>query len=165
MADVSELTLVGWQARQIQKAAGFICHFVESTREDRLRWCPSTEEKSQCRSVMDMAGECVNANERFLAYLQARTVGPRPESFDAYETVQDLKQALTASADALAEEIRGYNAEDLNRMVTTHRGVMPVSLAIQFPLRNMTYHMGQINMIQMLYGDTVFHITPEFMTL
>lgn len=166
MANVFEMTLVEWQARQIQKAAGFICHFVESTREDRLRWCPATEAESKCRSVMDVAGECVYANRRTLGYLQGMPPAEaRPSNFDTFATVSDLTKALVESADALAEVIRKLDAEGLAREVQTHRGPMPVALAIQFPLRNMNYHMGQINMIQMLYGDTVFHITPEFTTL
>jgi len=142
-----------------------LVNFVATTREDRLRWRPATEDESKTRSVMDLAGECVEANRRILAYLTGTSIGPRPDNFDVFETVADVSAALIESADALAEEVAKIDGEGLMREVHTHRGPMPAALAMQFPVRNMTYHIGQINMVQLLYGDTVFHIDEEFMTL
>ncbi len=165
MSEGSELTVVAFQARQIEKAAKIMAHFVESTREDRLRWRPSTEPGSQTRSVMELVGECIFANRRFLSFLHGGPIIKSPENLDLYESVNEATSALKVSADELAAEIRKLQAQDLDRVITTHRGPMPLALAIQFPLRNMTYHMGQINMIQLLYGDTEFHVTEEFVTL
>jgi uncharacterized damage-inducible protein DinB len=165
MTNIPEMTIGQWQARQIQRSARILSHFVLSTREDRLRWCPATEDDSKTRSVMDLVGECVEANRRILAYIRGDQIGPRPASFDIYPTVGEAVEALHASADDLAAEIAKLGPDDLMREVQTHRGPMPAALAMQFPMRNMTYHMGQINMIQLLYGDTEFHINESFMTL
>jgi hypothetical protein len=165
MVDPTKMTVCEWQARQIEKAAGILANFVLSTREDRLRWCPSTEPESKARSVMDLLGECVEANHRARCYLREEDPGPRPAVFDLYGDAPETIKVLKASAAELAEEIRHIPSEELMRVVQTHRGPMPIALAIQLPLRNMIYHIGQINMIQLLYGDTEFHITEEFMTL
>jgi len=162
---ISEMTLAAWQARQIEKAARILGHFVESTKEDRLRWRPATEDASKTRSALEQLGECVFANTRFRCFLRGETPPPAPESFDGFGSVREARQALESSADALAAEIRKLESGDMMREVQTHRGAMPVALAIQFPLRNMIYHMGQINMIQLLYGDAEFHIDEEFVTL
>jgi uncharacterized damage-inducible protein DinB len=165
MVNVAEMTVAQFQARQIEKAAKMMCHFVESTHEDRLRWCPATEDASKARCVMDLIGECVEANRRILCYLTGQEAPPRPTTFDDFETVADATTALNESAQALADEVRKLEGDALMQIVKTHRGEMPAALAMQFPLRNMTYHIGQINMIQLLYGDTVFHIDEEFTTL
>jgi hypothetical protein len=42
---------------------------------------------------------------------------------------------------------------------------MPGAVVMQFLARNMDYHMGQIVLIQLLYGDTAFRINDEFSPL
>ena len=32
---------------------------------------------------------------------------------------------------------------------------------MEMPYRNMAYHAGQVNYVQMLYGDTEFHIKRD----
>ncbi|AIE83954.1 hypothetical protein OP10G_0586 [Fimbriimonas ginsengisoli Gsoil 348] len=159
------MTLGEWQARLIEKSAIIMSHFVETTREDRLRWRPSTEEASQTRSVMEQLGECIFANQRFLAIFRGDEPATPPASFDSFGEVPEATALLKSSAAALAAEVRKLKGDDLMKTVQTHRGPMPAALAMQFPVRNMTYHMGQMNMIQLLYGDTAFHITEEFTTL
>jgi len=161
---ISEMTVGAWQARQIEKAARILVDFVEATKEDRLRWRPSTEEASKTRSVLEQVGACVFANVRFRCYLLGETA-PAADAFEAFSSVKEAKEALESTADALAVEIRKLGSDDMMREVQTHRGPMPVALAIQIPLRDMVYHMGQINMIQLLYGDMEFHSNEKFWTL
>lgn len=158
-------TIAQWQARQIEKAAHCLSVFVESTREDRLKWRPTVDAASNTRSVLEQVGECIFANRRFSYILRGETPPAPPAEFDSFESAADATKQLRESAATLAEQMRGLSVADLAREYQTHRGPMPGALAIQFPLRNMTYHMGQINMIQLLYGDTEFHIDEEFITL
>jgi hypothetical protein len=158
-------TLAQFQARQIVKASLFMAKFVESTREDKLRWRPSTEESSCTRSVLEQVGECIFANIRFRHFLQGETAPAPPADWDSFTSAADAVSQLRDSADRLAVVIAAMDNESLSKNYTTHRGPMPGALAIQFPLRNMTYHIGQINMIQLLYGDKEFHIDEEFVTL
>lgn len=159
------MTLGEFQARQIVKSARIFCTFLRSTREDRLNWRPQTEAASETRSILEMAGECVFANRRFLAIFTGQPLPTAPPSFAVFETVDEACHALIDSAETLALEVAKLHGEGLERVVTTHRGPMPAALAMQFPVRNMTYHFGQLNLIQMLYGDTEFHINEEFVTL
>ena len=161
MLNPSEMSLAEWQARQIEKAAKILSHFVENTRPDLRDWRPATEEASKTRSVMEQLNECIYANHRVLCYLR----GEVPVAQTTYESLPEANEALHAGAKELADEVRKIQSSGLGREVETHRGTMPVALAIQFPLRNMVYHMGQINMIQLLYGDATFHIDQEFTTL
>jgi uncharacterized damage-inducible protein DinB len=162
---VKDMTLGQWQARQIEKSAHILAHFVESTQEDRLRWRPTAEDTSKTRSVMEQVGECIFVNQRFLAFFRGQESPPMPENHDRYPTVREATEALKAGAAELAQEVRKLEGDELMRTIKTHRGPMPAALAMQFPVRNMAYHMGQINMIQPLYGDTEFHIDEEFLSL
>ena len=158
-------SIAAWQARLIVKSAAILADFVKSTREDRLRWQPSIDENSKTRSVLEQVGECIFANERFCQILLGDAPPRPPENWDTFEGAEDAVQKLVESANRLAELVGAMDSAALARDYQTHRGAMPGALAIQFPVRNMTYHMGQINMIQLLYGDTEFHITDEFTSL
>lgn len=158
-------SIAQWQARQIVKASKFLVKFVDSTREDKLRWRPATDESSITRSVLEQAGECIYANVRFRHVLLGEAPPPPPTEWDCFSSAAEAISQIRDSADRLAEVIGAMDNEALAKEYVTHRGPMPGALAIQFPLRNMTYHMGQINMIQLLYGDKDFHIDEEFTTL
>ena len=158
-------TLGEWQARLIQKSALMFATFIRSTREDKLRWQPSIDNESKTRSVLEQVGECIYANVRFWHILSGQTPPVPPSEWDTFESADDAANQLVTSANQLASLVRGMDSADLAREYPTHRGPMPGALAMQFPVRNMTYHMGQVNMIQLLYGDTEFHIDEEFTTL
>ena len=158
------MTISQWQARLIEKTAAILATFVDSTPEDKLRWRPTIDDHSQTRSILEQVGECVFANVRFFHILQGEVPPAPPTEWDNFPSKQDAIVELRRSANALAEVVRHLDMDALIREYPTHRGPMPGALAIQFPVRNMTYHMGQINMIQLLYGDTLFHTDDEFVT-
>jgi len=158
-------TLGQWQARQIEKAAKILAVFVESTSEDKLRWKPAIDENSKARSVLEQVGECIYANHRARHVFLGEPPLLPPAEFDDFESAQDAVTQLKDSAKYLAEIVAKLGPEELAKEYTTHQGPMPGALVMQFPVRNMTYHMGQINMIQLLYGDAAFHIDEEFTSL
>jgi len=51
---------------------------------------------------------------------------------------------------------------DLSRVFEHPRGQMSGENVIIMCLRNMAYHAGQANFIQILYGDTEFHVPPTW---
>ena len=162
---LESMTLAQWQARLIVKSAMIMATFVESTPEDKLRWKPAIDENSKTRSILEQVGECIFANVRFRNIFLGETPPQPPSEFDTFSSVEEATTELKRSANLLAEVLSVMDTHALAKDYVTHRGPMPGALAMQFPVRNMTYHMGQINMIQLLYGDTAFHIDEEFTTL
>src|SRR4051812_31387060 len=87
--DLSSVTIGQWQARQIEKCAAILSHFVETMPEDKLRWRPATDQASQTRTAMEQVGECIYANQRFLSYLTGAEWPPMPDDWDSFGSVHD----------------------------------------------------------------------------
>ncbi len=159
------MTLGQWQARLIVKSANIMAFFLETSPIDKVRWRPAVDEKSKTNSMMEQVAKCTYANVRFRHVFLGEEALPRPATWENNLSVEEAAAELKESAKLLAEVVEKLDAAGLAKEYMTHRGPMSGALAMQFPVRNMTYHMGQINMIQLLYGDTEFHINEEFLTL
>ena len=64
------------------------------------------------------------------------------------------------SARELANTVRAMTDDDLTREFPWRRGPVSGAGLIEIPLRNMHYHGGQVNLLQLLYGDTEFRVPP-----
>ena len=74
------------------------------------------------------------------------------------EATRERLRALPSNDQVLADAIRALTNADLEREFTTRRGPMPGTNLIEGPMRNMHYHVGQVNLLQLLYGDGEFHV-------
>src|SRR5689334_4400169 len=153
------MTIQEFQARKIERVARTVAHFVATTPQDRLDWCPTTCEESCTRSVLDQVRECVTLNRNFAALL--RCDGSEPTEGSAITDSSSAQKEIVASARELAEVVRGLPDEALVRTFSTPRASMLGEIVIDLPCRNMAYHGGQINFIQLLLGDSEFHMHPH----
>ncbi len=154
------MKVTDYVARQTERMAEAMAHFVATTPEDRLVWHPQVEGSAPTRSILEQAGECVAVNRTFAAVLRR---GPVETSNGGMLEVklangQDAQEQLVISARELAQAIRGLSDDDLQKRFTHPRGEFLGENLIMSPLRNMAYHAGQLNLIQMLYGDAEFHV-------
>ena len=153
------MTIQHYIAEQTERVAAALADFVGTTDPTRLTWQPSVSENGQTRSVLDQMAECISVNFRFAALLRGETA---PEAPSAPQSAADAQAQIVASAGALAAAIRGLTDDDLEKPLALPRGSLPLSRAMLVPFRNMAYHAGQINFIQMLAGDTEFHAPPTW---
>jgi hypothetical protein len=154
------LTVTEYVAKQTERIADALAHFISTTPEDRLVWHISGEGGVKTRSILEQAAECIAINRQFAAMLRGHMQAPRPEVTVA--NGQDAQEQLVISARELAEAIRGLSPEDLERTYEHPRGPMLGENFIFAALRNMIYHAGQLNFIQTLYGDFEFHVPPTW---
>lgn len=156
----SEMSLCEWQAYLIDRAAMTMAHFVATTESERLDWKPTVGGQVYTRSVLDMVGECIGVNNRFAALLEGKQAeeGAPIELKDAGEA----QRMLIESAQALASVVRKLTSDAVERVFETKMGPLPGAILMELPMANMHYHSGQINMIQLLYGDETFHVPPRF---
>jgi hypothetical protein len=157
------MTLFEFQARNIEQIAETLAYFVETTREDRLRWQPTLEGAAPTRSVLEQISECVIVNRAFAALLRGQSPpqAPMRQAAIEFDGAASAQEQLLASARDLAAAVRGLDDAALEREYPSWRGPIPGATAIVLPYRNMAYHGGQINLIQLLYGDAEFHVPPR----
>lgn len=156
------MTVPEYMARQTERMADSLAHFIATTPEDRLVWHPSIEGSGPTRSILEQVSECVVVNRLIAALLRG---GPVPATGMntppiKFANGQDAQEQLVVSARELAAAISAMTDADLARVYEHPRGKMAGENVIMMCLRNMAYHAGQANFIQILYGDTEFHVPP-----
>ena len=158
------LTVPEYMAEQTERTADSLAHFIGTTPEEKQTWKPTTEGAAGTRSALEQAAECAVVNRLIAGLLRGESL-PMPDPNVpplTFANGQEAQEALTSSAQELAAAIRGMSEEDLNRTYQHPRGQFLGRNLIMMCLRNMAYHAGQINLIQMLYGDTEFHVPPKW---
>lgn len=150
-----------WQAKLVRRSAHLLAHYLEQTSPDRLNWRPYLPESAEMRSAFDIVFECAKVNRRFTALLLDREAAPA-EKDHSYSSLADAKNDLLTSAEDLAKTIEGLPEAALDREFKTASGQVKGKFLLELPVNNMYYHGGQINMIQLLYGDPEFHRPADF---
>ena len=154
------MTVQEFQAGKIEDTAKLLAFWLGAMPEEKQNWVPTVEGAAGLRTAREQVAECAAANRFFAGLLR----GEKPASFNPfdvkseYASLEAAQQDLIASAAECAAAIRGMSDDDLEKEFVTRRGAMPGYDVIGFPYRNMAYHSGQINQLQLLYGDTEFHI-------
>ena len=108
------------------------------------------------RSAADFTYEVVHINRRLAARIRGDVLGPFtgfPTCPDDLKSREALATALRESVDEILEAVG-----DPEREINMPDGSIetPISLAV-FAANHMYYHLGQLNLIQVSYGDTTFH--------
>lgn len=153
------MTVLEWQARQIEMAGNTLAHFVSTTDPTKLDWKPKAEgEESKSRSIFEYVGECVSVNNMTAAMLRGEEPPPRvPVEVSDCETACAL---LKESAKNFAEAVKACDDSIFEKKFQLPFGEWPGSMLLSVPMMNMQYHAGQVNYVQNLYGDDEFHIPP-----
>lgn len=153
-----------WQAKLVRRSAHLLAHFLEQTSPDRLNWRPYLPESAEMRSAYDIVFECAKVNRRFAALLSGREVAPVVKEH-SYHALAEATRDLLSSAEELATTIEGLQPETLEQYFKTQSGQVTGRFLLELPVNNMYYHGGQINMIQLLYGDPEFHAPADFTSI
>lgn len=158
------MTVTQYVARQTVRMAEALAHFLQTTPSDRLTWRPAAEGGVSTRTALEQTGECVQVNRMMAAVLRGEKIAPPPGGWPeiAFADVADAQAQLLASANELASAIEALSEEALEREFQHPRGPMLGSNLILMSYRNMAYHAGQINFIQILSGDAEFHVPPNW---
>jgi hypothetical protein len=153
------MTVQEYIANQTVRMAESMVHFVESTPPDRLTLAPTVEGAAPTRTPLEWVGECVTVNGLIANVLRGE---PVQSAEPKIENAADARRLLTESAAELANAIRSLTDDDLEREFQHPRGRMLGQNVIMMPMRNMAYHSGQINLVQILAGDPEFHVPPNW---
>ena len=151
-------------AAQTERMAASMTHFLVSMPEDKLTWVPAIDGSAPLRNALQQTGECIVVNRLIAAVLRGEDVKGTPGAYPepAFANAQEAGEQLRTSAQELASAIRAMTEGDLTRVYAHPRGQMQGQNILMMCLRNMAYHSGQINLLQMLYGDPEFHVPPNW---
>src|SRR5437660_6759151 len=108
------MTVPEYIARQTERMADSLAHFIATTPEDRLVWHPSIEGGAPTRSILEQASECVVVNRLIAALLRGGKVeAARPDAPPIkFANGQDAQEQLVSSARELAAAIRMLGEAD-----------------------------------------------------
>jgi len=157
------MTLFEFQADATARMGRTMAFYLDATPPDKLAWTPPLPGAAGLRSMFEVVGECVLVNDLMARCLRGETVPqgpihgmPAPE----FASGGDAQAEIIRSADNLAQAIRDLPLGAEAGETLMWRGAIPTSFAIEVPYRNMAYHGGQINLIQLLYGDAENRLPP-----
>ncbi len=151
-------------ANQTERMAESMAHFISVTDPEKLNWKPELPGSAGTRTALQQVTECVEVNLSMAKLFRGEDLAASP----ANRTPPDIHDSETArhtllqSAYEFASVLRNLDDSALDKIYHHPRGEILGHNMIIMALRNMAYHSGQINMIQMLYGDAEFHVPPNW---
>ena len=135
---------------------------LDATPDDRLNWSPS----ETARSPIQLVAHCANSIE----WLSTSFAGkPMPKhstaEFDAihmardkeFRTREQVVSHLEAQSAAFLTWLEAVSEEQLATTWESPFGAVPLSLAITFPGRHAEGHLSQLEYLQTIYGDRIWH--------
>lgn len=132
--------------------------------EGKFCFCPM----GCAKTAEDILRECAGTNARIAASLRSEdpTTSAAYLEFqkkvDAASGLEAFDKLVMESSEIVCEAIDGIADADLGKQMKMPWGAMfPAAAAIFLPAQHMSYHDGQINYIQTLLGDGVFHWHEE----
>ena len=157
------MTAQEFLAEQIERIGDSLAHYIETTALDRLNWQPQLPGSAPTRSALEQAAECIAVNRAFASLLRGDTVVPSLADEPTPTTPAEARARLQASCSNLATVIRASPDSLLDTVFQTHRGQRTGKGLMIGAYRNMAYHCGQINLLQILAGDGEFHIPTTWL--
>ena len=155
------VSLPQFLASKIRSAGTALHDAVAKMPEDRIAWHPETE-GNKGRDALDQALECAYLNEWVAKGYRAGEMPPI--NWDEYKAATDARRNkaaalawLKSSTEALSSAIADSPADKIGDAtidpVHDGRATTWADFAIDLFYWNTVYHEGQVNYIQVLYGD------------
>lgn len=154
------MTVQDYMAGKVEKIADSLASFIESTDPARLDWRPEMPGSAAARSALEQAQECIAVNRYVAALLRGEQLEVPAGGVKGtpLKDAADARYQLSESAAELATSVRNLDDAGMTKIYSHWRGDVPGEKLIIGAYRNMAYHAGQVNLIQMLSGDGEFHV-------
>lgn len=156
---MSEINLAAFLAARIRSTGKDLEKAMGKMPADRLSWHPPVE-GNLGRDALDQYIECGLLNGAGAAYFRSGQV--TAPDWDAYtaqkatlDTPEKVLSAFKAGTEALAAAVEALSPARLAETVTNpfYNSESNWAELADFYRWNMCYHEGQVNYIQVLYGD------------
>ena len=115
----------------------------------------------KARTVADIVYEVNLVNDDISKNMAGETPAEWPEGWvtapEGLRTKQAVLDSFAASSSRIVAQVEGYSEDDIEAKVTTEHGETDRFERCRFMALHVWYHAGQINFIQTLIGDNVWH--------
>ena len=118
--------------------------------DDKLNWKPAPEAKS----VLEIINHCTGTVHMFTHFV----TGSHKHDLAPVTNRDEAKALVTKVVEAHQNAIKSLSPSDLERIVPTPLGELPVGLIAGLPVVELINHHGQITFIQEMLGDTESHL-------
>lgn len=150
--------------RLTQKALDDIVRSASAVPADKLTWTPGGE----TRSTLSQMQEIAMSGSWFVPLVKDRSVPEMDEharkeaarireSYDTLEKCIDAAKQSTAELCAAISDFPDASLEDEITLPFGGGAVMTMADVLFLHTWNLTYHLGQINQIQLALGDRAMH--------
>ncbi|HEY3411479.1 MAG TPA: hypothetical protein VGM51_00330 [Armatimonadota bacterium] len=147
-----------------EKAMGDLFRSARATTADKLEWSPLGEG----RTTLGILQECAQAPSWLTPLVADRkfpdiTPGDMEKGREArqqWKTIDECEKVCQAGTAKLFAALRAVPESEFMTMVHLPFGGgfdMPLAAVMSMHFWNLTYHLGQVNYIQTLYGDKEMH--------
>jgi hypothetical protein len=148
-----------YQAYQTRLCGSFLVATFQAMPSDKIDWLPGVDGSGATRTALDLLAECIHANTGVAAALGA-SVTPGDPLTRPFSTPEEAVRQVKESSALVVTTLEGLTDEVLDRVFQTPMMPMPGRLLVTVPALNMQYHNGQLNLLQLLYGDAEMHFPP-----
>jgi len=154
------LPLVKPLLKSVEMARSRFLYGLDRTRDDRLTWNPG----EAALTPLELAGKTARFVAFLTHYFEHGTMPERPASPPpAPQSREEAKAALDASFGRLLGVLEGLTEADLGKIVTLPWGETTALNDVLWAVPSIiAYHQGQLNYLQLAYGDKDPNIPPEW---
>lgn len=147
----------------LRSAVDNLFRSAQGMPEDKLNWRVG----DQTRTPLELLQECAQSLKWPESLLSKPEITFDPEQYEqslkerrAWNTIDLCENAARRNLEATLAYVRDYPDNDLDRKITLPFAqgiVVTVGEILLSPYWNCVYHLGQINFVQTMYGDTDMH--------
>jgi hypothetical protein len=131
---------------------------LDQTPDERLNWSPGEAEKTPLQVAGSLARFLI-----FIAYTLAHRELPREGDYPPPPGTRDAaKAAIDSGCAALRRAVEGLEPADLTAKPPAPWGEDTLEEILWLINGTILYHQGQVNYIQLCYGDKDPHIPPDW---
>jgi hypothetical protein len=148
---------------EFQRTSGRLLKNLEATPDDKLTWSPS----ATSRTPLEIAFHCAEIISVLHHSIDGQNMMPsaNPTEIDAYCRAQekntgsreDVVKKIQDTSASYIEWLDKLSDEKLGQTWNSPFGDIPIPVAITLPTYHMEGHIAQLEYVQTIYGDRVWH--------
>lgn len=141
-------------AASIMASSEMVVSAAEAIPEDKHAWAPG----GLATSTLQIVQHCAVFPDWIIRCIEAKAYQPDGDEMPAVTSLEEAVALLRANNARLVEFASKLTPNALNQHVEFPWETTTVEGTLQYHNWNNTYHLGQLNYLQLILGDPEFHL-------